>query len=89
MQQMAPLQFPSTLGMDLSGVIKQQIGEKENIPSHFKQGDEVYGQASVLKGGSGAFAELALVDEDTIAHKPKTLNHLQAAALTLVGVSAW
>jgi alcohol dehydrogenase len=85
-QQMVPLQFPSTLGMDFSGVIKQ-IGE--NIPSNFKQGDEIYGQASVLRGGSGAFAELALVDNDAIAHKPKTLNHLQAAALPLVGVSAW
>ena len=86
MQQMIHLQFPLTLGMDFSGVIKQ-IGE--NTPSDFKQGNEVYGQASVLRGGSGAFAELALVDKDTIAHKPKTLNHLQSAALPLVGVSAW
>jgi NADPH:quinone reductase-like Zn-dependent oxidoreductase len=86
MQQMIPLQFPSTLGMDFSGVIKQ-IGE--NVLSDFKQGDEVYGQASVLRGGSGAFAELALVDEDAIAHKPKTLDHSRAAALPLVGVSAW
>src|SRR5919205_2659355 len=69
MQQMAPLQFPSTLGMDFSGVI-ERVGE--NIPSDFKQGDEVYGQASVLRGGSGAFAEVALVDKDTIAYKPKT-----------------
>src|ERR687887_1850402 len=86
MQQMIPLQFPSTLGMDFSGVIKQL---REDVPSEFKQGDEVYGQASVLRGGSGAFAELTLVDGDTIAHKPKTLNHLEAAALPLVGVSAW
>jgi NADPH:quinone reductase-like Zn-dependent oxidoreductase len=86
MQQMVPLQFPSTLGMDFSGIIKQ-IGE--NVPSDFKQGNEIYGQASVLKGGSGAFAELALADQDAIAHKPKTLNHLEAAALPLVGVSAW
>jgi alcohol dehydrogenase len=86
MQQMVPLQFPSTLGMDFSGIIKQ-IGE--NVPSDFKQGDEIYGQASVLKGSSGAFAELALADQDALAHKPKTLNHLEAAALPLVRVSAW
>jgi alcohol dehydrogenase len=49
----------------------------------------VYGQASVLRGGSGAFAESALVDKDTVAHKPKTLNHIEAAGLPLVGVSAW
>src|SRR5919197_2060771 len=86
MQQMIPLQFPSTLGMDFSGVIKQL---QENVPSDFKQDDEVYGQASVLRGGSGTFAESALVEADTIAHKPKTLNHLEAAGLPLVGVSAW
>jgi alcohol dehydrogenase len=86
MQQMIQLQFPSTLGLDFSGVIKQVGG---NVPSDFKQGDEVYGQASVSRGGSGAFAESALVDQDAIAHKPKTLNYEEAAALPLVGVSAW
>src|SRR5215207_1572735 len=53
MQQMIPLQFPSTLGMDFAGVIKQ-IGE--DVPSDFNQGDDIYGQASVFSGGSGAFA---------------------------------
>ena len=86
-QQMIDLQFPFTLGMDFSGVIKQ-VGE--GVSSDFKQGDEVYGQASaVFSGGSGAFAELALVDKDRIAHKPKTLNHIEAAGLPTVGVSAW
>jgi alcohol dehydrogenase len=81
-QQWAPLQFPSTLGMDFSGTVKQV--EEDDMSSDFKQGDEAYGQASVLGGGSGAFAELALANKDSIAHKPKTLNHLEAAALPLV-----
>jgi alcohol dehydrogenase len=85
LQQMIPLQFPSTLGMDFSGIIKQIAG----VSSDFKQGDEVYGQAGVTNGGSGAFAELALANAEHIAHKPKRLNHVQAAALPLVGVSAW
>jgi alcohol dehydrogenase len=85
-QQMAPLQFPSNLGFDFSGTIKQ-LGE--DVPSDFEQGDEVYGQTPVLSGGSGAFAELALVDKDNITHKTKTLNHTEAAALPTVGVSAW
>src|ERR687887_40534 len=67
-QQMVPLQFPSTLGMDFSGVI-EKVGEDV---SDFKQGDEVYGQAGVIRGGSGAFAEIALANADSIAHKPKT-----------------
>jgi NADPH:quinone reductase-like Zn-dependent oxidoreductase len=87
-QQMAPLQFPSTLGADFSGIIKQ-LGEGVSN-SGLKQGDEVYGLASaVFSGGSGAFAELALIDKDTIAHKPKTLNHIEAAGLPTVGISAW
>jgi alcohol dehydrogenase len=87
LQQLVSLQFPSTLGMDFSGVIKQ-IGEGVS-PSDFKQGDEVYGQAGVINGGSGAFAEMALAKMESIAHKPKRLSHEEAAALPLVGVSAW
>ena len=87
LQQIISLQFPSTLGMDFSGVIKQ-VGEGIS-PSDFKQGDEVYGQAGVISGGSGAFAEMALANTESIAHKPKRLSHAEAAGLPLVGVSAW
>jgi NADPH:quinone reductase-like Zn-dependent oxidoreductase len=71
--------------MDFSGVI-EKVGE--GVPD-FKQNDEVYGQAAVTRGGSGAFAEIALANADTIAHKPKILSHEKAAGLPLVGVSAW
>ena len=87
LQQMISLQFPFTLGMDFSGVIKQ-VGEGVSS-SEFKQGDEVYGQAGVVNGGSGAFAEMALAKTEGISNKPKRLNHAEAAALPLVGVSAW
>jgi alcohol dehydrogenase len=86
MQQMIHLQFPSTLGLDFSGVIKQ-VGE--DVSSDFREGDEVYGQAGVPSGGSGAFSEMALASATSIAHKPKTLDYAEAAALPLVGVSAW
>jgi alcohol dehydrogenase len=87
LQQLVSLQFPSTLGHDFSGVIKQ-VGEGVS-PSDFKQGEEVYGQAGVISGGSGAFAEMALANTESIAHKPKRLSHAEAAGLPLVGVSAW
>jgi NADPH:quinone reductase-like Zn-dependent oxidoreductase len=87
LQQLVSLQFPSTLGMDFSGVIKQ-VGEGASA-SDFKQGDEIYGQAGVINGGSGAFAEMALANAKSIAHKPKSLSYVEAAALPLVGVSAW
>ncbi|HEX2169108.1 MAG TPA: NADP-dependent oxidoreductase [Nitrososphaera sp.] len=90
-KEMAPLQFPTTLGMDFSGVIEKVGGSGGGSATsdNIKQGDEVYGQVGILMGGSGAFAEMALAKADTMAHKPKTLNHEQAAGLPLVGVSAW
>lgn len=86
-QQMFPFQFPSTLGLDFAGVIKQ-VGERVS-PSDFKQGDEVYGQAGVISGGSGTFAEMAVVNMKSIANKPKRLSYPEAAGLPLVGVAAW
>ena len=87
MQQLIPLQFPSTLGIDFSGDIKQ-VGEGVS-PSDLKQGDEVYGQAGVISGGSGAFAEMALANMGSIAKKPKRSSYPEAAGLPSVGVSAW
>jgi NADPH:quinone reductase-like Zn-dependent oxidoreductase len=71
--------------MDFSGIM-EKVGEGV---SDFKYNEEVYGQASLIRGGSGAFAEMALANADTIAHKPKTLSHEEAAGLPLAGVSAW
>ncbi|MGI0025581.1 MAG: NADP-dependent oxidoreductase [Nitrososphaera sp.] len=85
MRQMIPLQFPSPLGMDFSGAIEKVGGGV----SDFTQGDEVYGQASILSGGSGAFAEMAMANADIIAQKPKSLSHQESAGLPLVGVSTW
>jgi NADPH:quinone reductase-like Zn-dependent oxidoreductase len=53
LQQLVSLQFPSTLGIDFSGVINQ-VGE--GVSPDFKEGNEVYGQAGVISGGSGTFA---------------------------------
>src|SRR5260370_37032839 len=50
-----PLQFPITFGADYSGVVIE-VGKDV---SDFTVGDEVYGSAIVLGGGSGAFAEFA------------------------------
>jgi alcohol dehydrogenase len=85
MKQMAPLQFPATLGGDFSGVVTE-VGEGV---SGFKKGDEVYGAASIVGGGSGSFAEFVLADIKVTALKPKTITHVEAAALPLTGVSAW
>jgi NADPH:quinone reductase-like Zn-dependent oxidoreductase len=86
MKDMINLEFPATLGMDFSGVIKQ-IGE--DTLTDLKVGDEVYGQASLTNGGSGAFAEMAIANNETVAPKPKDLKFEEASAIPLLGVSAW
>jgi NADPH2:quinone reductase len=84
---MIQLRFPSSLGIDFSGVINQ-VGEGIS-PSDFRDGDEVYGQVSVMTRGSGAYAKIALANAESIARKPKRLNYAEAAALPLMGLSAW
>lgn len=84
MQQRLPLPFPVTLGGDFSGVV-QGLGEGV---SGFRLGDEVYGIANQLKGGSGAVAELVAANAANSALKPKSVDHQQAAGLPLGGASA-
>lgn len=85
MQQMVPLHFPVTLGGDFSGYVAE-VGEGV---SGFKKGDEVYGYAIVLSGGSGSFAEFVSAEAKATAHRPENINHVESAALPLTGVSAW
>jgi alcohol dehydrogenase len=79
-----PLIFPATLGSDIAGVVVE-VGE--GVES-FKPGDAVYGQAAVVAGNSGAFAEFAATKADQVAKSPATLDSPRAASLPLVGVSA-
>jgi NADPH:quinone reductase-like Zn-dependent oxidoreductase len=84
MSKMVPLPFPATLGGDFSGVI-QEVGAGV---TGFKKGDEVYGRDGFPATGSGSFADMISVDTKVIALKPKNLNHVEAAALPLTGLSA-
>lgn len=84
-EKMIALTLPVTLGGDFSGVVTA-VGADV---AEYHPGDEVYGQAMVLNGGSGSFAEFDLADVKTVARKPKNLSHIEAAALPLAGVSAW
>jgi NADPH:quinone reductase-like Zn-dependent oxidoreductase len=82
LQKMAPLPFPITLGGDFAGVVSQTSGQE------FAVGDQVYGSALILAGGSGSFAEYCSANVTSIAHKPKTIDFQKAAGLPLVGSSA-
>ena len=84
LQEMIPLQLPVTLGGDIAGTITA-VGDGV---THLSVGDKVYGQANVVAGNSGAFAEFAATTGSSIAKIPTSLDLIQAASLPLVGVSA-
>lgn len=84
LKERIPLKFPVTIGGDFSGIVRE-VGKEV---SDFKVGDEVYGQALILNGGSGSLAEFTTMKTSSIARKPKNLNHVDAASLPLVGSSA-
>lgn len=76
---------PAILGMDFAGVITE-IGEGV---TQFHVGDEVYGCAGGLANLPGTLAEYLVADARLIAKKPKNLTMEQAAALPLVGITAY
>lgn len=86
-QEQLPLSpdLPAILGMDFAGTI-EAIGEGV---TGFAIGDEVYGCAGGLMALQGALAEYMPADARLIAHKPKSLSMKQAAALPLVGITAY
>jgi len=74
--------LPYIAGGDFSGIIIKSSSR------NFKQGDEVYGTAMAVAGGSGSFAEHIIANEGSIALKPRKASHDEAAAMPLAGVSA-
>ncbi|MEL6415798.1 MAG: alcohol dehydrogenase catalytic domain-containing protein, partial [Pseudomonadota bacterium] len=86
-QEQLPLSpdLPSILGMDFAGTI-EAIGEGV---TGFAVGDEIFGCAGGLMALQGALAEYIPADARLIAHKPKSLSMKQAAALPLVGITAY
>lgn len=80
MQQFMPLQFPTTLGGDVVGIVAE-VGEGV---TNVAVGDTVYGSA----GGTGAFAEYAIAPQKMIAKAPTTIDWAHMATLPLVAVSA-
>lgn len=79
-----PNPFPLILGWDVSGVI-EAIGA---TVTHFNIGDEVYGMVSFPEIGA-AYAEYVTASPNDIALKPASIDHIHAAALPLVGLTAW
>ncbi|MEM6506836.1 MAG: zinc-dependent alcohol dehydrogenase family protein [Planctomycetota bacterium] len=76
---------PALLGMDFAGTV-EAVGEGVE---GYQQGDEVYGCAGGLADLPGTLAEYIAADAKLIAHKPKNLSMREAAAIPLVGITAY
>jgi NADPH:quinone reductase-like Zn-dependent oxidoreductase len=79
----APItEFPYVPGRDFSGVVSA-LGEGVK---DFARGDEVFGVCEVEH--EGAYAEKIAIRSAIVARKPKSLSHVDCAALALTGLTA-
>jgi NADPH:quinone reductase-like Zn-dependent oxidoreductase len=76
--------LPITLGWDLSGVV-EAVGSGDTA---FCVGDSVFGFVCFPDEGA-TYAEYAAVPAAHLAPKPRSLDHLAAAGVPLVGLTAW
>ena len=83
LKTMVPYVFPLTLGWDFSGVIEALGSEVSSLAV----GDAVFSRPDIRRDGS--YAEYVAVRAVEIARKPKTISHIEAASIPLVGITAW
>ncbi|KAM6906568.1 reticulon-4-interacting protein 1 homolog, mitochondrial-like [Lycodopsis pacificus] len=75
-------EFPLILGRDVSGVVVDCGSEV----THVVPGDEVW--AAVPPWKQGSLAEFVTLTEYEVSHKPKLLNHTEAASIPYVANTA-
>lgn len=76
--------YPAVLGHDFSGVVVTSPYDAHP----FRPGDEVYGFVMVPRM-SGSYAEYVTVPSISLARKPTTLSHVEAAGVPLAALTAW
>jgi len=77
-------EFPYIVGCDLAGTV-ESCGDQV---TRFKPGDRVWGSNQSLFGRSGTASEFAAVDEEWLYSTPDGMSDVQAAAGSLVGITA-
>lgn len=77
--------LPHILGKDGSGVVVQ-VGKKVK---KFKVGDEVFGCLPQTIPSTGTYCEYTIFEENSLCLKPNEISHFEAAALGLVGCTAY
>jgi NADPH:quinone reductase-like Zn-dependent oxidoreductase len=83
LKDMIPTTFPLVLGWDVSGVVETVGGNMSRLAG----GDEVFSRPDISR--DGAYAEYIVVAGSEVALKPKSIDHVHAAALPLAGLTAW
>ena len=78
-------ELPAVLGMDFAGTIEAIGGDV----CDYQVGDKVYGCAGGLADLQGALSEYLVADVRLIARKPNNLTMKEAAAIPLVGITAY
>jgi NADPH:quinone reductase-like Zn-dependent oxidoreductase len=78
-----PHTLPLVPGWDVSGTIEWMGPSVRG----FEHGDEVFTRLDVHR--DGAYAEYVTVPADDLARKPRSIDHLHAAAVPLAGLTAW
>jgi len=76
--------FPSTLGFDFSGTVVASPYESHPFPV----GTEVFGMAPFPRSG-GSYAEYVVAPTLSVARKPASLSHVEAAGVPLAALTAW
>ena len=74
--------FPYVLGRDFSGVVSAVA----DGVTDFSVGDAVFGVCD--RGQEGTYAEKIAMKASIIAAKPDSMTHIEAAALSLIGLTA-
>lgn len=77
------VELPYVPGFDFSGEVAA-LGEGA---SGHEVGDPVFGMVALTRGGT--HADYVVVKPDEVARKPARASHTEAAALPLVGLTAW
>lgn len=76
--------YPAVLGQDFSGVVVRSPYEAHPL----RPGTEVYGIVPVPRY-SGSYAQYIAVPSLSVARKPPTLSHVEAAAVPVAALTAW
>ncbi|GAA3911953.1 NADP-dependent oxidoreductase [Microbacterium invictum] len=76
--------LPSTLGFDFSGVVVRSPDESHAL----QPGTEVFGMVPFPRSG-GTYAEYTVVPTLSVARKPASLSHVEAAGVPLAALTAW